>query len=371
MVTGNKLKLLFELSGEHPKLPFAELESVISVLQKDNKVKSSILSKLTDRLATVDITSQDREIIKTLSSRLAMSRRISEILAFGNEEQLSKTLESLTTASLPDGATFKLITHRIQRSLTWPDSVIIPLKKRIVQVFSNFASVDVKTPGFEIILYLDSELYLVKKLYDIPRSDFETRKPQNRPYFAPISLHPRLARCLVNLAELQNDQTLLDPFCGTGGILLEAGLMGFSVLGSDSDPNMVAGTIQNLNHWSISNCRIINTSIDELAKRLLESDTALSASTSDQIKVSAIVTEPPYGRASAIGGESLSSLIKRSFSVFAEILPRNGRVVISLPDPKFAEYAKGNFKLLNEFNFRVHKSLIKSIYVFELKKLIV
>jgi len=351
MVTGNKLKLLIELSGEHPKLPFAELDSVLSVFEKTNNVELSRLLKPTDRLATIDVT--------------AMSGRMSEILAFGNEEQISTTLENLTTSPIPDGASFKLITHRIQKTLIWPESVITPLKEKIVRVFSNFAPVDVKTPDFDIILYLDSELYLVKKLYEIPRSDFETRKPQNRPYFAPVSLHPRLARCLVNLAELKNDQTLLDPFCGTGGILLEAGLMGFSVLGSDSDPNMVAGTIQNLNHWGVTEHRVINTPIDELPKRLLESNTTLTAATGSQINVDAIVTEPPYGRASTIRGESLNSLIKRSFQVFTEILPRGGGVVISLPDPKFAEYAKDDFKLLNEFNLRVHKSLMKSIYVFK------
>ena len=368
MVTGNKLKLLIELSGEHPKLPFAELNSVLNVFKKDNKVKLSKLEKLTDRLASIDIAPKDLGIINNLGSRLAMSRQISEILASGNEEQLSKTLKNLTTLPIPDGATFKLITHRIDKTLVWPDSVITPLKDRIVRVFSNFASVDVKTPDFEIFLYLDSELYLVKKLLDIPRSDFETRKPQNRPYFAPISLHPRLARCLVNLAELKNDQKLLDPFCGTGGILLEAGLMGFSVLGSDSDPNMVSGTCQNLNHWNVTNHRIINTTIDELPNRLLESNSTLIATNGRQINidVGAVVTEPPYGRASTIRGESLNSLFKRSFQVFAEILPMGGRVVISLPDPKFAEYAKDDFKLLNEFDLRVHKSLMKSIYVFKL-----
>lgn len=46
---------------------------------------------------------------------------------------------------------------------------------------------------------------------------------------------PRLSRCLV-----------LDPFCGTGVIIQEALLMGYSVIGTDLDPRMVDYTQQNL-----------------------------------------------------------------------------------------------------------------------------
>lgn len=52
---------------------------------------------------------------------------------------------------------------------------------------------------------------------------FEKRKAHLRLYNHPTSLHPRLARCLVNLA---NAKKILDPFCGSGGILIEAGLIG-------------------------------------------------------------------------------------------------------------------------------------------------
>lgn len=368
MVIGNKGKLLIELSGEHPKLPFAELEAVLNGYKLDNKDNDIELLKIarqSDRLVIIDIAGQNIEIINHLASRLGMSRRISEIIAFGNDGQLSTMLENITSPPLCKDSTFKLITHRIQKSQTWPDNVITPLKERIIRYFSKFAQVDVRNPNFEILLYLDTELFLVKKLVDIPRSDFETRKPQNRPYFAPISLHPRLARCLVNLAELEINQIIIDPFCGTGGILIEAGLMGYTIIGSDYDPNMVAGTIRNLNHYRLPNHKIINATIDELPEQLAKSVGNTHKNSNDQINAGAIVTEPPYGRASTTGGEELKSLMKRSFKVFAKILPQEGRVVISLPDPKFAEFAKDDFKLLNEFNFRVHRSLVKSIYIFE------
>jgi tRNA G10 N-methylase Trm11 len=42
------------------------------------------------------------------------------------------------------------------------------------------------------------------------------------------------------------DQTILDPFCGTGVILQEAALMGYHAYGSDLEPRMVDFSKQNL-----------------------------------------------------------------------------------------------------------------------------
>ena len=66
-------------------------------------------------------------------------------------------------------------------------------------------------------------------------------------------LPPKLAQTIINLAVGENDQqknsiNLLDPFCGTGVILQEALLMGFSVLGSDIDKRMVDYSEANI-HW--------------------------------------------------------------------------------------------------------------------------
>lgn len=79
-------------------------------------------------------------------------------------------------------------------------------------------------------------------------------------------LPPKLAQVLVNLtvgALPNNDPdrwdkgdgdkrvVLLDSFCGTGVILQEALLMGFSVYGSDIDPRMVEYSKENL-RWLVS-----------------------------------------------------------------------------------------------------------------------
>jgi tRNA G10 N-methylase Trm11 len=66
-------------------------------------------------------------------------------------------------------------------------------------------------------------------------------------------LPPKLAQIMVNLAgpiridaEYKNSPRVLDPFCGTGVILQEAGLMNYAVYGTDLSEKMIDFTGQNL-----------------------------------------------------------------------------------------------------------------------------
>jgi len=64
-------------------------------------------------------------------------------------------------------------------------------------------------------------------------------------------LPPKLAQIIINLGvgetSLSTKPVILDPFCGTGVILQEAALMGYSVYGTDLSEKMVRYTRENLN----------------------------------------------------------------------------------------------------------------------------
>ena len=57
---------------------------------------------------------------------------------------------------------------------------------------------------------------------------------------------PKLAQILINLAQPMPGSTLFDPFCGSGTVLQEAVLMGFSALGSDLENVQVEDARKNL-----------------------------------------------------------------------------------------------------------------------------
>lgn len=66
-------------------------------------------------------------------------------------------------------------------------------------------------------------------------------------------LPPKLAQMMINIASGDKTKTLLDPFCGSGTVLGEALLMGYTdVIGSDLSPEAVADTEAYLKWLEIS-----------------------------------------------------------------------------------------------------------------------
>ena len=55
-----------------------------------------------------------------------------------------------------------------------------------------------------------------------------------------------MIRALVNMSGAIPGEWILDPFCGTGGTLIEASLIGCRAAGTDADPEMIAGSRINL-----------------------------------------------------------------------------------------------------------------------------
>src|SRR5207253_10311579 len=79
----------------------------------------------------------------------------------------------------------------------------------------------------------------VSHAFDRPR--LEATKVAHRPFSLPISLHPKFARALLNLSRVPMAGFVLDPFYGTGGLLLEAVSIGLLPIGLDRDRRMILG----------------------------------------------------------------------------------------------------------------------------------
>jgi tRNA G10 N-methylase Trm11 len=75
-----------------------------------------------------------------------------------------------------------------------------------------------------------------------------TRRDQARPKRDAFvgMLPPKLAQIMINLAHPAGKARILDPFCGTGVILQEAALMGYSVYGTDLVDKMISYSRDNL-----------------------------------------------------------------------------------------------------------------------------
>ena len=82
----------------------------------------------------------------------------------------------------------------------------------------------------------------------IAESQHSYSRHDAKPYRTSTSLPSRIARAMVNLV-VPGANSLIDPCCGTGSILLEAQALGISVYGADQNKMMVGMARKNLAHF--------------------------------------------------------------------------------------------------------------------------
>jgi tRNA (guanine10-N2)-dimethyltransferase len=147
---------------------------------------------------------------------------------------------------------------------------------------------------------------------------------------------------------------VLDPFCGTGGIAIEAALIGARALASDIDPRMVAGARANLRHLGLS------AEVGRLDARCLDE-------AHEPGSVDAIATDPPYGRAASTWGAGVEGLLAEALPAALAVLRPGGRMCLAVPDEVPIERLARDvgFKYLFGARLRVHGSLTRHICVAE------
>jgi len=175
----------------------------------------------------------------------------------------------------------------------------------------------------------DKRVYfgIAEKKYDytdIKKRDMQ--KPNRRQEYA---ISPRLAKILINLSQVKPNQLLLDPFCGVGGILLEALVKGINVYGIDNDQKAITLARQNLK-WLESNYKI------NASWKLMAEDSR----NPPNIKPDAIVAETPLGilfrkkpsdRESEKIIESFEKLIISVLKKLAKIKKPGAKIVLTMP----------------------------------------
>ena len=300
---------LYLLAGENLELARREIEGFLGSQGIREEPESG------KRLAFTD--SEPGQL-----KRLALTHEVSRVL-----DQASSPEELDIDA--PDGS-FAV--------RTWSkDKDIKGVESMIGEKLSNEDNrVDLERPETVIKVYHDGERYYAgEMIQDIERGLFGKRANHERPFSSPVSMDPVLARTLVNLSEAKPGERLLDPFCGTGGILIEAGLCGVAVSGRDADQEMLEGTRENLEEYGIIGHDISRKSISEF---------------DDFNNFDAVVTDLPYGKASPEEGEAVEQ--------FLEIAEKGPRTVFMYNEPSLKD-------LEPEFELYVHSNLTRYIYLID------
>ena len=315
------MRLIFELSGEHPTLPAAELACVGEVLEARPRVA---VAECPDPWA---------------ARRLALTHVVlGELGSCGaSAGELSSLLRDLALSpDRPYAARVKKVDGSAVRET-------VPVLERLMGTLIG-GPVSLDRPEVEYRAVLSGDrIYLGRVLLRIDRGSYDLRRPSTRSFFHPGVMLPLMARAVVNLSLVGPGETLHDPFCGTGGILGEAALVGASPLGSDADPAMAAG------------CRL---NFPEVPLFLADAIALPLRSSS----LDAVVTDLPYGQSSWIRDHSLDDLYPRALGEIHRVL-RPGRRAVVVTHREIADIGGSFFTVLQVHRQRVHKSLTRRITV--------
>ena len=205
--------------------------------------------------------------------------------------------------------------------------------------------VDLEAPDHTLVA-LFSETAALGWLEAETDRGFGARQPTDRPFFQPGSMAPMDARALANVAGAGPDARLLDPMCGTGGILVEAGLVGAAVVGVDAQRKMAAGARENLECYLDGGFEVVRGD----TTRLPFPDDSFDG----------VVVDAPYGRQSKIEGDSPETLVGGALAAARRVAPR-AVLVGDRPWNDAAEAA--GWSVIARFDRPVHGSLTRHVHV--------
>ncbi len=322
----------FELSGESKDMPAAEAKKCIEA-ECDS---FDIISEGPGYI----IASFPEEKLDDIADRIALTHSIGRYIGTYDPDNAAYLFD----LELPDG-TFAIRAKRFEGMMKDIDSQKII--RDIGGIFSRTNDVDLKDPEIIIRMQMCDMLHLYIEERTIDRNLLETRKVSERPFFSPISLHPKYARALINLTGARRGSIVLDPFCGTGGLVIEAASMGMITIASDFDEEMVIGTMENMEFYGLDLDDHEVIDIKDIPERFHDIDI--------------VVTDPPYGRSTRTGGEDAADIQRIAMSKIPKVLKHNGKAGIILP----YESGPTAMELESVFKQHVHGSLSRYYHVFK------
>lgn len=347
------MKKYFFVLGSNQKLSLAELLALFpkNNWQEFNSVAVSDFSQNLDCLA----------LMKSLGGTIKIGEYLKEF-SLANRQALSEFVkkEVLITAKKSNLSTkfnFGFSFYLSQKLPADFFKLALSLKKDLkeIGISSRFVSSkekilssvivkqnDLVDGGLELCFFVDKNKVFVGKTLavqafkDLSKRDFGRPKRDDHSGMIP----PKLAQIMLNLARADStnfkEKKILDPFCGSGTILMEAYLLGFrNIIGSDLSEKAVSDSLENIN-WIIeqNEGKIIASSgknIDIFQSNVLDLDQVLDKNSLDYI-----VCEPYLGPQRGFKDFSqvvseLNTLYSQALDIFYKILKEKGKIVMIWP----------------------------------------
>lgn len=193
--------------------------------------------------------------------------------------------------------------------------------------------------GAEILIIVTQDALLIGKTHAVQEFESFSKRDFGRPVRDMKSgvMPPKLARMMINIAQISQKQTILDPFCGSGTIIQEALVLGYkNIIATDKSEKAIRDTKKNT-EWYVQRINPEASLSDVIIKHV---DVKKISHVLDPETVHAIVTEPYLGPTLKRRLQSkqiintykeLSDLYISAWKEFHTVLAPGGSVVMILP----------------------------------------
>lgn len=242
--------------GNTPELSLVELNAVIG---------AEFVEQVSPQLARVTLSSEQRakELVDLLGGTVKIIKEIKKLDSSSISELKEIVIEHLLHLSEGNKIHFafsELGRDHLEKIEGFELKSLLQEKgvnSRYVEGSRHGLSASVllhKKKVKEVYLLSTNDGVYLGETIGVQDIDDWTHKDRNKPYFDRKKgmLPPKVALMMINIAIGDNPvnenrkNILLDPFCGTGTVVIEGLLTNLDVIGTDLDEEAVAGTKRNL-----------------------------------------------------------------------------------------------------------------------------
>lgn len=288
----------FFILGRNPQLSLAEIFSYFE--KYDIKVEKYFLDE-NNLLLKSNKEIDEKKAIKSLGGTIALakvsvsSKKIDEIISwienneiyFGEEIKFTysiigeEDLRQEIYASIKE----KFAAERLKARLRNPFGRI---RMQNAEAKNTATPSKMNSKDINYFIFKSDKYYFgtFEKSYEIKEMEKrDMKKPERR---EELAIPPRLAKILINLSQVKENETLIDPFCGIGVIIQEALLQDINTIGIDIDIPAIDYAKKNL-AWLKENYKITANS------KIFRADSKFFKIYADE-KVNGIACEPSLGK---------------------------------------------------------------------------
>jgi len=346
------VKIAFQISMDYLDAGIEELKTLLSIYN----ISYKIIDKF-ERFIILDVInfSFNKYNLKNLYKILNRSATIKRALVIFLEYIGNFTIDDIYSRelhlSVKSFSRIAIHIHLFKPLLIKSDEV----KNIIRHIASTYlydfnGKIDLQTPEAIIALYnVIDRVWVGIEIYENLKKGFEFRRAKYRPFFSPLSLHPKLARLMVNLTSAKEGDLIIDPFCGAGSISMESSLLSIENI-----------CIELMYKW----CRgaVINTKwVDNFISfvNVINGDSLTDIIRKSNLKFY-IATDPPYGRLTSTGYREVKSIYDNFINNF---VLNSVRAVFMSPYSLESLIDKYDLNIYFKTLIPIHRSLTRVLYV--------